>query len=298
MAFNCLGMQAASFAQAEQQLSLELCTAMQKPVHLAHGDGFAAGKGYVEKAVSRPECHAALFALRARQARDGIRAALGVLLGPDYENQAFLFAELCNRDLDKVAALLTQAGCHVTAADAPVIELLFAAATSRHGKTACRMSEHSRGKKSDLAVLLEEDLRWRPGAGGVPRSCPSPLSPQGKGLQLHTGPMVAARAGGAQLVPVPLCSTHLLGVPALGSPLNCPWCASRPRPGSCKSPPCLSSLREWCDSKKKTLGKRESVNSMLGKVSARRCCLVSLSITCTTQRRWRSQSYTLSSQTR
>ncbi|CAE8699766.1 unnamed protein product, partial [Polarella glacialis] len=88
------------------------------------------------------------------------------------------------------------------------------------------------------------DMRWRPYAGGVRRGCPAPQPPSGQGLEAGTGPFTPATAARQQQLPVHfLCSTHRLGVPALGSPLNCPWCAqarsSAMSPRKLGSPPAV-----------------------------------------------------------
>eukprot|EP00931_Biecheleriopsis_adriatica_P114284 TRINITY_DN8985_c0_g1_i2.p1 TRINITY_DN8985_c0_g1~~TRINITY_DN8985_c0_g1_i2.p1 ORF type:complete len:195 (+),score=38.00 TRINITY_DN8985_c0_g1_i2:13-597(+) len=188
--------------------------ALPPPGSVYHGAGFGSSKPVYVKEV--PDLNPELWEQRALAAPPGIQAALAVLLGVKFAKQAHRFAELCGRDLNKAYAIITQAGYHVTAADAPVVELLFAAAVNRHGKTACRMSEHTRCRKSNWKVMLEEDLRWRSDAGGVRRSCPSPQPPTGHGKQVATGPLLPAKAAKAgetaHALPGVLCSTHMLGV--------------------------------------------------------------------------------------
>lgn len=162
-----------------------------------------------------------LFAERCRQARAGIRAALAVQLGANFENEAARFLELCEGDLDKVPAMLTQAGCELSPADAHAVECLFAAVTQQHGKTATRLSGHERARKPDISVLLDEDPRWR--RGMKTRGVPSP-QPVARGMQVNTGLHIVgpSKAPGRS----PYCETHALGVPALGSPDRCPRCAT------------------------------------------------------------------------
>jgi len=128
----------------------------------------------------------ARFAAACKSARSGIRGGLSVLLGPDFDSKPELFAERCEGNLDKLHSLLTQAGCILVPEDAFVIERLFAAAVSSHGKIACCLSPHERHNKNDMAALTSEDMRWR--AGKVPavtcdmrKHIGSPLSARGAG---------------------------------------------------------------------------------------------------------------------
>merc|ERR1719284_676723 len=104
---------------------------------------------------------AARFAQEARSARPGIRSALAVLLGADFENQAAACAEMCGWDLSRFQSLLTQAGCDLNADDAYTVELLFAAATTRNCQISFSLFSQRRSQKSDMAALVDEDLRWR-----------------------------------------------------------------------------------------------------------------------------------------
>mmetsp|Transcript_110534 Transcript_110534/g.191139 ORF Transcript_110534/g.191139 Transcript_110534/m.191139 type:complete len:249 (+) Transcript_110534:25-771(+) len=104
-----------------------------------------------------------LFADAVREARPGIQSALHVLLGPDVEQKAAYLVELCNRNLDTFHKLLIQAGCEMLPTDAPCVEKIFAAATSKHGKIACALAAHEKIAKTHLTSLLDEEPKWRAG---------------------------------------------------------------------------------------------------------------------------------------
>lgn len=107
------------------------------------------------------QCDPARFAEEARSARPGIKSALAVLLGADFERQAAHCAEICGRDLLCFQSLLTQAGCDLNADDTYKVELLFAAATSKESQMAFSLYGRHRSQQSDIVALVNEDLRWR-----------------------------------------------------------------------------------------------------------------------------------------
>lgn len=128
----------------------------------------------------------ARFAAACQAARPGIRGGLSVLLGPDFAKKPELFADRCEGSLDRLHALLTQAGCTLGPEDAFVVERLFAAAVSSHGKIACCLSPHERLTKTDTAALTGEDMRFRPGkmpavTCDMRKTIGSPLSARGAG---------------------------------------------------------------------------------------------------------------------
>mmetsp|Transcript_6644 Transcript_6644/g.14495 ORF Transcript_6644/g.14495 Transcript_6644/m.14495 type:complete len:241 (+) Transcript_6644:103-825(+) len=119
---------------------------------------YSAGEAQEER---RPQVQR--FAELARQARPAIRSALGVLLGADFENQAASCAEVCQHDLLTFRAMLTQAGCDLQDTDTYLVEMLFAAATTSHGRIQCKLLKESHAVlvKSNFEALLDEDIRWR-----------------------------------------------------------------------------------------------------------------------------------------
>uniref|UniRef100_A0A7S4WCT0 Uncharacterized protein n=1 Tax=Alexandrium monilatum TaxID=311494 RepID=A0A7S4WCT0_9DINO len=131
-----------------------------------------------------------MFATRARCASPGIRAALAVLLGSNFENEGSRLAEMCANDVSRMPGLLTQAGCQPTDAELREAELLFAAATTRHGKTAGRLSDLQRSRKPELMVLMEQDLQWR---GARLRGVSSP-QPAMHGRPAASGPCIVRPA--------------------------------------------------------------------------------------------------------
>lgn len=162
------------------------------------------------------------FASRCRQARPGIRAALAVLLGSNFENDGARLLELCGGQLDRMPALLTQAGCELFPADAHVVECLYSAITDQHGRIATKLSGHERAKRPELQILLDEDVRWRQGHKTRVVTSPQPAI---RGVQVNTGVHIVGPSR-CQLKKLPYCETHALGVPALGSPASCSRCAA------------------------------------------------------------------------
>lgn len=120
--------------------------------------------------------HNELFALRARRARPGLQQALAVLLGVDYDGKAGYLLELCEGKLENLPPLLQRAGCEVRPEDSLTVELLYAAASSRHGKTSCKVAPHTRLKKPGIQQLLDTDPMWRRDAKTRDITSPQPSS--------------------------------------------------------------------------------------------------------------------------
>jgi len=120
--------------------------------------------------IGRPQV--SRFAELARMARPGIQSALAVLLGADFENQAATCAETCYYDLHTFRCMLIQAGCDLQDSDTFLVEMLFAAATTSHGRLQCKLlkESHTLLLKSDFEAMLDEDVRWRGAHGGRSRA--------------------------------------------------------------------------------------------------------------------------------
>mmetsp|Transcript_69046 Transcript_69046/g.175498 ORF Transcript_69046/g.175498 Transcript_69046/m.175498 type:complete len:193 (+) Transcript_69046:64-642(+) len=160
----------------------------------------------------------AVFAARCRAAHPGIRSALAVVLGSNYECEADRFREMCGGEPGRAPALLAQAGFEVAPSDIRAVEGLFAAACFEDCHQGCRLSGHARALRPDLHVLLDEDPRWRQGL--KTRTVTSPQPPM-RGMQVSTGLHIVK----PRLDRRHLCSVHLHGVSVVGPPEECPNCA-------------------------------------------------------------------------